>query len=720
MPIPNDQIIREWQEFPKETTLREVQQRIPRDQRRIRWIITPLSGQDYAVYRVSHLIEFLRQTLNVEFVTDPMLSRTLEKIPNFLQTFARTAVDINADWETVRNSWSEIADPPLVVLQNGRPIGILKSRARGSVGDIDWFDNVPKSANGGPSPTPPPMGIENPAAQPRAAQPPPKPGTLGIGDEAAAAPPARKINVRFEPPEQKDQPLQVGETYTLVFSVEMERLLQSISAADLDETRLFPPNIEQVELFVQLISEDFDILTDPQKLIVPREGKSKNRARFDISPKHNGPSELTAVFLKDGNAVQAMTLKLNVGVTSEVETVSLGRPVEAAGALKPRALSLWIDYIGSGFKISFLGPNEASSFVVPLQLQELEQAINKARAALKEIVDFEDKGTPVYQVKTAIPAAVKNKTLPIVARAGFLLFQTIFMHAGNPASAKEFAKRLREMAKGESLNIQIISKQMMLPWGILYLAERFDPNNIDPEMFLGLKHIIEHAPMEPSMDFPTSIASQPQLTVSLNLNREIDKEMNFPLIANQQKYWDTRMKKGGISIITRTTSSALLTALADTNTPDQIAYFYVHAISKNIAEGGANASMLKLGKNESVTLEDFLLSAPLDIRLGGSPLVFINACESAELSPLFYNGFMPYFVDKGARGMIGTECAVPALFASEWAGKFFDRFLAGKPLGKTFLDLRRDYFFNENNILGLLYAVYCDADTQITPALNDQ
>src|SRR6185295_18549046 len=125
-----------------------------------------------------------------------------------------------------------------------------------------------------------------------------------------------------------------------------------------------------------------------------------------------------------------------------------------------------------------------------------------------------------------------------------------------------------------------------------------------------------------------------------------------------------------------------------------IAYFYCHAISKNLSEGGANASTLQFGKDQSVTLEDFVLSAPSDIRLAGSPLVFINACESAELSPLFYNGFMPYFVDKGARGMIGTECPVPALFASEWAGKFFDEFLGGKPLGQIFLDLRRDYFFN--------------------------
>jgi hypothetical protein len=99
-------------------------------------------------------------------------------------------------------------------------------------------------------------------------------------------------------------------------------------------------------------------------------------------------------------------------------------------------------------------------------------------------------------------------------------------------------------------------------------------------------------------------------------------------------------------------------------------------------------------------------------------LVFINACESAELSPLFYDGFAPYFMAKGARGVIGTECKTPALFAAEWAKRFFTHFLAGKSLGQTFLDLRQEFYYKHNNIMGLLYALYCDGDTLITPGMQ--
>ena len=71
---------------------------------------------------------------------------------------------------------------------------------------------------------------------------------------------------------------------------------------------------------------------------------------------------------------------------------------------------------------------------------------------------------------------------------------------------------------------------------------------------------------------------------------------------------------------------------------------------------------------------------------------------------------------KGARGVVGTECKTPALFAQAWADAFFGRFLDGESLGEAFLGLRREFLEQHGNPLGLLYAVHCDGDTQIQPA----
>ena len=98
--------------------------------------------------------------------------------------------------------------------------------------------------------------------------------------------------------------------------------------------------------------------------------------------------------------------------------------------------------------------------------------------------------------------------------------------------------------------------------------------------------------------------------------------------------------------------------------------------------------------------------------------MFINACELAQLSPLVTDGFVQYFMAKGARGVIGTECEVPALFAVNWAWRFFERFLKGDAIGQIFLDLRKEFYAKEKNILGLLYSLYVDGDTHLEKALT--
>ena len=55
--------------------------------------------------------------------------------------------------------------------------------------------------------------------------------------------------------------------------------------------------------------------------------------------------------------------------------------------------------------------------------------------------------------------------------------------------------------------------------------------------------------------------------------------------------------------------------------------------------------------------------------------------------------------------------------ASDGAKRFFERFLDGAALGEAFLDLRREFLAQHGNPLGLLYAVHCDGDTRIEPAL---
>jgi hypothetical protein len=71
-------------------------------------------------------------------------------------------------------------------------------------------------------------------------------------------------------------------------------------------------------------------------------------------------------------------------------------------------------------------------------------------------------------------------------------------------------------------------------------------------------------------------------------------------------------------------------------------------------------------------------------------------------------------IQRGARGVIGTEVNTPALFAAEFAQTFIERFSKGNtPIGQLLLDLRNEYLTTKNNIMPLLYALYSSGEVVV-------
>jgi hypothetical protein len=709
MAIAESELDRNFVVVDERATVRQVRDQVATTENEWTYVVVWLADGQCAVLCLSEIVEALQEWRG-EVLQPGILDVALRDVPGLLAPRAADGVE-QASMETgeVKRLARRTPGGRLVVLAGGQVVGVLVGRRvrRITFVDLDWlvepaeaFEEVHVGA---------------------------EPGTLTdqvpkrVSPPAQAEPEKRWINAEIQDHDPAE-PLRMGEVYTLAFDVDTEVRETSLGSADFGYR--FRPDEQTVTLTVQLESDDFEIYTDPQKLRVPRTGRSKGKARFDVEPKHEGEGVINALFLKDGNFVQLMTLKLRTGLPGQpglVAAETLGRPVDAAFAVQPRDLNLTILNTGAGFQVIMSGAVGAMA-TLPITLAQLDQMIAQVRQELLKIVHLgvgPDR-TRVYQVGIDIPPDVNQLVLQQLAREGFRLYQRIFYGPAADAQANLLGDRLREMAQQETLKIQIFSQQFMLPWGILYVADEYDPDGVDPEMFLGLKHVIEHIPLQPGMQvIDATIDSRPGLAVSLNLNADIDRQMGMPLIAEQRRYWERIGESGGVAVIARESSDEVTQALADTATADQILYFYCHAISKSLAEGGGpDDSTLVLSGNGRVTLGDLNLFASPRRALPGTPLVFINACESAELSPLFYDGFVPYFMAKGARGVIGTECETPALFAAEWARRFFDRFLAGEPLGQIFLGLRREFYHEHGNLLGLLYALYVDGDTQVVPAVN--
>ena len=700
------------------------------------YVVVRVLGR-YSVFRLDELIDALR-------ATHPSYDRSVRSLPVERMSDLLTRCTVETVEETglssgkVRALFRGDPDGRWVLLKQGTVTGVLADEKRGTAKlDLKWLE--PTASRAMPSPQAPPK--PPPAPPPPGAPPPPAPATEpesytlsdddtggagspltlgGGGGGGASAPPEpapppeekRYINAWLDPKAPAGG-LKAGAEYTIAFNVDVGARTDAVAAQPFAGT--FAPGEEEIEVTVQLSSDDFQIKTEPQKFHVPRRGKSRDAARFAFVPKHDGKGTMQAVFLKNGNFIQLVNIHLDVGAAEpRMASESLGRPLDAGFELRPRDLSILLEPEGDGFRATLTGPVTAYAKIA-ITRAELDQMITQARDSLLSIVKAAAPGGElVYQKGITIPEAVNQDALKIVAKAGFRLFQRMFFGPAADAQAKRIGQALREMARKERLKIQINSKDFLMPWGILYMADTFDPDHVDPDLFLGFKHIVEHIPLQQAFHVTTTeIDGRSRFTVSLNLNSDIDAKMGIDVIARQRDYWKSAGHNTVVTI--RDSDRDVMTALKDPSLPDQMLYFYCHASSQSLGQGGPDASALVF-RDGKLTLGDLAISAPMDTVLQGSPLVFINACESAELSPLFYDGFVPYFMGKGARGVIGTECLTPALFAAEWAKAFFDRFLEGKPVGEIFLDLRKSFFQEHHNLLGLLYALYCDGDTQLIAA----
>ena len=138
------------------------------------------------------------------------------------------------------------------------------------------------------------------------------------------------------------RPLAAGKWYTLALDVDIAQHADALTTAPFADASLFPAGVDEIEVTVQLDSADFDIPDPIRPLRVPRAGKSRNKARFEISPLHDGASTLTATLHKDGNFLQSIAITFVVGGTRPVpvETTARGRPPSAASVLRPRDIGV--------------------------------------------------------------------------------------------------------------------------------------------------------------------------------------------------------------------------------------------------------------------------------------------------------------------------------------------------------------------------------------------
>lgn len=527
------------------------------------------------------------------------------------------------------------------------------------------------------------------------------------------------FNAEFEDHDRK-HPLELNKPYVVAFYAGKPDVN---AAASVLGNVVFQEGELDAKLTIHLTSGDFTIEQPSQDLFVKRDSTSRGRARFDVTPLSEGQCTLVATIVKDGNFVQKIDLVANVGIAGKAiaKITSEGRAFTSDETIKPRDLVLLVEQTPDG-GIEIIASQKDEKALrghSDMNAEGLADLVSGLRSRVKELIENKfDEATQkiAYTEAIDISPSIHAEALAELAEESYATFRSIFFESGADEGMKSIGLLLASLPESPARDIQIVTSRFVIPWQLLYAAPALEP--VEARRFLGFSHRIEHLALRSGWSVQEAKINTADLRISVNVNRGIDEELGVTTIKDQMKFFDGLAASGKVKIEVRDTVDSVKKALADPQLADQVIYLYCHAVSNGAGEGVGKSALLFEGKKK-LTLSSLRAAAAINAPpYRGAPLVVINACQSAELSPIFYDGFVPHLTSRGARGVIGTECDTPAMFGARWGEAFFREFLEGEELGEVMLTLRRKFLNEKNNFLGLLYAVHCNGNTRVDPAVG--
>jgi hypothetical protein len=151
--------------------------------------------------------------------------------------------------------------------------------------------------------------------------------------------------------------------------------------------------------------------------------------------------------------------------------------------------------------------------------------------------------------------------------------------------------------------------------------------------------------------------------------------------------------------------------------PVEIVYFYCHGRRQPLQGAEQSSPSLEVGMGEVFQPEDIttwrVADWPSHHWQDTSPLVFINGCHTAEITPESLVNFVDSFTAAYAAGVVGTEITLEQSVASEAAEQFLRSFQTNQTTVGQAVQQMRLHFLLKGNLLGLAYTPYCSADLKL-------
>jgi hypothetical protein len=587
-------------------------------------------------------------------------------------------------------------------------------------------------------------------------------------------PPDRYVNVELHDPAAErpiagNQPLRAGRDYEVTLDIGTPSVNSIVQDGEVFPSRHLPPSRDGHWLEVGLASTSFEVPDRIAHLFLPQVGASwvcdcepggehtcspdqrRDQLRFCIrAPAEPGPGQFRISVYFERNVVQTLVASADVaeeddpdpqGGVVAVTDYTLSARLTDLNRLEPRLASVVVNETPSGTHLLVFKGAGDQTLSLSFTEGQLTTAMSEARSLLLDM-QVETIGN---SRRNRLGAGNRKKPAELredltrLAVAGGRYWNALFGVVGDPLEAAG-------KAKSDVIQIaRVPSSAFVFPWAMVYdlpigaaqagftycpLIEEWDgtaplvpdaaaecphaaehrgaSNLVCPYGFWGFRYAIEQPASTGNRSAPLTVGVSPPSSLIVAESLQLDGKETDRHLGELQRLLPAFAQQRA------TSRDQVGEDLADPGL--ELAYFYCHG-----KEGGSNQTpFLEVGKDDEIPPEQIV--AWHRTTWGETPghwsttkpLVFLNGCHTAELTPQSPVNFVDSFSQVGASGVVGTEITLDQAMASEFAEVFFGHFGGDPGLGVgEALRRTRLHFLAKGNVLGLAYVAYCRAELEL-------
>jgi hypothetical protein len=509
-----------------------------------------------------------------------------------------------------------------------------------------------------------------------------------------------------------------------------------------------------VELRVLVFAPAFELADTEYRLMLPRPPRSSSELRIDLrAPPKAGRHRIRVGIYHRNNLLQSVLMHVHVQAADYSQPGHANIEAEVEFALSETLTSPWRMPARTVNFLSNARDDGTHTFVIvgdPFRKQfdfdggQMNEAVGEVRKSLYSIAADTTTNKPKYRfdANNCATVAQLEQDLASLAELGYALYTKIVT-----AEDSDFENKLQRALGASGSTIQVSatkSAQYVFPWALVYdqplvvgqlslcpqfamdlqtassvhlslanavcLAKgcphREDVSIVCPSGFWGFKHLIEQ---------PLSVASKPNAQGSADVVLDLNVGpggMAMPALMAISRQLEQvaahaaeLRKPSSFQFLVKDTKAEVGLYMKDAALAGMhLIYFYCH--------GGRERSRTWLGIGSKERLVPSDLHAWKIDWTGVTPLVFINGCHTADLTPDDLLNFNQVFGHCRAAGVIGTEIDMPEGLARDFARGFFEKFGNGSTVGEA-LQHQRLSLLERCNLLGLAYTAYCSSSLRL-------